>query len=462
MSHDLKDGSDTNTGGSLYQSLPIIPAATDSPHTATEVGNYFVATYPPFSQWKPEYVPEAFEALDQPARTEDPLGLYLHIPFCRKRCKFCYFKVYTDKNASEIELYIEALIKENEIYSRSNAFQGRKLRFAYFGGGTPSYISERQLNHLVEGLNRYVSWDSAEEVTFECEPGTIRKSKLETLKAMGVTRLSLGVEHFNDDILEANGRAHLSPEIYQAYEWARQVDFPQVNIDLIAGMMGESDELWRETVRRALELEPDSLTIYQMELPYNTVISQEMLKKGLTSPIADWPTKRRWVDYAFEQFEARGYRAASAYTLATTRKPCRFIYTDALWHGGDMIGLGVSSFSHFGGVNFQNAHQIEEYLRVLDTDQLQLFRALSLTATQRLIREMVLQLKTGVLEIAYFKRKFDVDVWQAFQPVYERLNQEGMLERKGERIELSRPGLLQVDHFLSEFFEPELRSVRYV
>lgn len=458
MSNEFKNLKDSDTG----KGLPMLPVAADAAKTSTEVGNYFVATYPPFSQWTAGYIPSALEALDQPARTADPLGLYLHIPFCRKRCKFCYFKVYTDKNAAEIELYIEALIKENEIYSRTRAFQGRPLRFAYFGGGTPSYISERQLNHLVEGLNRHVSWAQAEEVTFECEPGTLRRSKLETLKAMGVTRLSLGVEHFDDDILEANGRAHLSAEIYRAYEWARQIDFPQINIDLIAGMMGESEDRWRETVRRALELEPDSVTIYQMELPYNTVISQEMIKKGLSSPIADWPTKRRWVDYAFEQFEARGYRAASAYTLATTRKPCRFIYTDALWHGGDMIGLGVSSFSHFGGVNFQNAHQIEEYLRVLETDQLQLFRALPLTAKQRLIREMILQLKTGALDTTYFSRKFGVDIWQEFQPVYERLSAEKLLERRGERIELTRRGLLEVDHFLSEFFEPELQSVRYV
>ena len=433
----------------------------DTTPSKTEVGNYFVSNYPPFSQWKPEYVPRAIEALAQPPRTDEPLGLYLHIPFCRKRCKFCYFRVYTDKNASEIERYLDALIKENEIYSRTHAFQGRQLRFAYFGGGTPSYISERQLDYLVEGLNRHVSWENAEEVTFECEPGTIRKPKLETLKQIGVTRLSLGIEHFDDAILEANGRAHLSPEIYQAYEWAREVDFPQINIDLIAGMMGESEEKWRDTVRRAIELEPDSVTIYQMELPYNTVISREMIQKRLDSPIADWPTKRRWLDYAFEQFVERGYRIASAYTIATTKKPCRFIYTDALWHGGDMIGLGVSSFSHFGGVHFQNAHSFEEYIRYLDDDRLPLLRALPLTAKQKLIREMILQLKTGAIDTQYFSQKFAVDVWEEFHPTYSRLAREGLLARNNGAIELTRRGLLEVDTFLSEFFEPELRTARY-
>ncbi len=421
----------------------------DPPKTGTEIGNYFVSNYPPFSQWKPEFVGEALAALDGPPRVNDALGLYIHIPFCRKRCKFCYFKVYTDKNASEIEVYLDALIRENELYSRSPAFQGRQLRFAYFGGGTPSYVSEKQLHYLVSGLNRHVSWANAEEVTFECEPGTLQKSKLEALKEIGVTRLSLGIEHFDDEILASNGRAHLSPEIYRAYGW------------VIAGMMGESEEKWRETVRRAIELEADSVTIYQMELPYNTVISQDILKQGVASPIAGWDTKRRWLNYAFDQFQEHGYEIASATTLATTRKPCRFIYTDALWHGGDMIGLGVSSFSHFGGVNFQNAHNFEEYVGILNTDKLPLLRAVSLTPKQRLIREMILQLKTGSLDTAYFRDKFAVDVWQEFRAVYERLSEEKLLERENETITLTRRGLLEVEHFLLEFFEPELRTVRY-
>jgi oxygen-independent coproporphyrinogen III oxidase len=433
----------------------------DVAQTRTEVGNYFVSNYPPFSQWKPELVPEAIHALAQPPRVNDPLGLYLHIPFCRKRCLFCYFKVYTDKKASEIEVYLDALIKENELYSRTAAFQGRQLRFAYFGGGTPSYISDKQLRYLVEGLNRHVSWANAEEVTFECEPGTLNKNKLQTLKEIGVTRLSLGIEHFDDEILAANGRAHLSPEIYRAYQWVREVDFPQINVDLIAGMIGETEEKWRQAVRRTLELQPDSLTIYQMELPYNTVISQDILKKGMQSPIADWATKRRWLNYAFEEFLAHGYEIAGSDIVATKKKTCRFIYRDALWHGGDMIGLGVSSFSHFGGVNFQNAHNFEEYVRIINEDRLPIYRAVSLTTKQRLIREMVLQLKTGKLDTGYFQDKFGVDVWDEFRPVYEGLLATDLLQRAGGAIELTRRGLLEVDHFLPEFFEPELRNVRY-
>jgi oxygen-independent coproporphyrinogen-3 oxidase len=127
-----------------------------------------------------------------------------------------------------------------------------------------------------------------------------------------------------------------------------------------------------------------------------------------------------------------------------------------------MIGLGVSSFSHFGGVHFQNAHSFEEYLALLEKDQLPLLRALTLTPKQKLIREMVLQLKTGAIDLQYFRSKFGVDVWKEFKPVYERLDNEKLVERKNGTIELTRRGLLQVDHFLAEFFEPELKAVRYV
>jgi oxygen-independent coproporphyrinogen-3 oxidase len=127
-----------------------------------------------------------------------------------------------------------------------------------------------------------------------------------------------------------------------------------------------------------------------------------------------------------------------------------------------MIGLGVSSFSHFGGVNFQNVHNFEEYVRAIETDRLPLLRAVALTPRQRLIREMILQLKTGALDTLYFRRKFGVEVWQEFRPVYERLHEEGLLARGEDAITLTRRGLLAVDHFLPEFFEPELRTVRYV
>ena len=136
----------------------------------TEVGNYFISNYPPFSQWTPAALGDVRAALESPPG-EVPLGLYLHIPFCRKRCHFCYFRVYTDKNAAEIKGYLDAAIEELKLYAAKPFIGKRKPSFVYFGGGTPSYLSTQQLTYLTGAMKDLLPWDAAEEVTFECEIG---------------------------------------------------------------------------------------------------------------------------------------------------------------------------------------------------------------------------------------------------------------------------------------------------
>ena len=164
-----------------------------------------------------------------------------------------------------------------------------------------------QLKHLTGEMKRLLPWDEVEEVTFEAEPGTLTDHKLKAIREMGVTRLSLGVENFDDHILEINGRAHHTKEIARAYGYAREIGFPQINIDLIAGMVEETEENWRENIRKTIEMAPDSVTIYEMEIPYNTTIYKQMKAEGkLVAPVADWETKRRWVDYAWNELSKAG------------------------------------------------------------------------------------------------------------------------------------------------------------
>jgi len=431
-------------------------------HKATEAGNYFVSNYPPFSFWKPDFVPEAEAALERAPRPDTPLGLYLHIPFCRKRCHFCYFKVYTDKNASEIRAYTDAALDELAIYAAKPFIGGRNLDFIYFGGGTPSYLSSDQLVALTDGMKAMLPWDAAREVTFECEPGTITRKKLETLREIGVTRLSLGVENFDEHILEINGRAHRGREIGRAYDWAKDLAFPQINIDLIAGMLEETEENWRACVARAIAMEPDSVTIYQMEIPFNTTIYQRMKAAGeLVAPVADWEVKRQWVDYAFKEFETHGYAIASAYTAVRNPDKTHFVYRDALWEGADLLSLGVASFSHINGTHFQNHHRLEEYVRQLEQARLPIYRALTPSKNELLVRELVLQLKLGHLNIPYFQQKYEVDVLAEFAAPFAILEDKGFLASRYPELKLTREGLLRIDFLLHEFFLPEHRHVRY-
>jgi oxygen-independent coproporphyrinogen-3 oxidase len=428
----------------------------------TEIGSYFIANYPPFSVWSRTAVEtDVRRALAAPP-ADVPLGLYLHIPFCRKRCHFCYFRVYTDKNAKEVQAYLDTLARECELYAQQRAVAGRALNFVYFGGGTPSFLSTKQLQSLVSRMDQVIPWREAEEITFECEPGTLTEPKLTALRELGVTRLSLGVENFSDRLLEINGRAHRSAEIGRAYAFARSLQFPQVNVDLIAGMLGETEDNWRDCVQKTIELEPDSVTIYQMELPFNTTISKSLRsgEQRLEGDVANWSTKRRWVGEAFAAFEKAGYTVASGY--AVVKNPStKFVYRDRLWQGADMMGLGVASFGHINGVHLQNIDSFGPYCEELAHGRLPLGRGLEPTRDERLIREFVLQMKLGALRKAYFEEKYGVNVLERFREPLTRLAEEGMLSVTADRIVLTRTGLLQVDTLLPRFFLPQHQQLRY-
>ena len=419
----------------------------------TEPGSYFVANYPPFTRWTVDAVPDVLAAFAAPP-THEPLGLYLHVPFCRKRCKFCYFRVYTDVAAADVERYSLALAREAAIAAARPAVAGRPLRYVYFGGGTPSFLSVKQLERLVAGIHASFGWDDAEEVTFECEPGTLSEPKVKALKAIGMTRISLGVENFNDGILEANGRAHLSAEILRAWDWIKAADFPSTNLDLIAGMVGETDELWRATIEQTLALEPDSVTIYQMELPYNTVFVKDAKGEGRDVPVADWATKRRWVGEAFDRFVGRGYAVSSGYTLVRDPARVHFRYRDMLWEGADLVALGVASFGHLSGVHYQNEPHWDPYLDAVESGRLPIQRGLKPSPRERLIRELVLGLKKGTVDTQRLAATYGIDPLVEWQDAWQHLADAGWLAARGPLPVLTREGLLRVDSLLPVFFEP--------
>ena len=438
---------------------PMSSAASDS---KTEVGSYFISNYPPYSQWKKESLDEVRAALEGPPKETTPLGLYLHIPFCRKRCKFCYFKVFTDVTAPEVQRYVDALCQEISMVSELGVMKDRPFRFVYFGGGTPSFLSPKQLTKLAGRLREHITWDGAEEVTFECEPGTLSETKVKTLREeLGVTRLSLGVENYSDKLLEENGRAHLSKQVFHAWEWIAEAEFPNVNIDLISGMVGETWDNWKDNIRQAIDMSPESVTIYQMELPFNTVYSKDILQNESASPVADWATKRAWLDYAFNEFIDAGYSVSSAYTVVKDPSKVNFSYRDNLWQGADLLATGIASFGHASGVHYQNQADLEKYLGTIESGSLPLGRGFVPTDHQRLVREMILLLKRGYLDRSYFQNKFGVDIVANWQSEWDKYVQEEWAAINEDRIELTRYGLLRVDAMLPAFFEPEHQNVRY-
>ena len=199
-----------------------------------------------------------------------------------------------------------------------------------------------------------------------------------------------------------------------------------------------------------------------MELPYNTVYSSDILGNKIEVPVADWPTKRDWVDFAFTELGAAGYHVSSAYTMIKDPSQVSFSYRDNLWKGSDLLATGIASFGHVSDVHYQNLPEWKDYVgALLEENRLPLGRALRPTEEQLLIREVILQLKRGYLDAGYFQEKFSTDILERWKTVWNQYAEDGLLTLGESRVELTRQGLLRADSLLPAFFAEEHQGIRY-
>lgn len=427
-------------------------------------GNYFVSTYPPFSCWDAAGAERFAAALDvrSSARQEPPpLGLYVHVPFCVERCLYCYYLSHAGAG-SWIDDYLAALAREAELLARRPALAGRSPDFVYFGGGTPSLLSVVRVRRLFEALRRTLWLEpSALEVTFECAPRSVNAEKLAVLRELGVTRLSMGVQQLDDEVLSRNGRVHRVADVERAWERIATAGFDVVNLDLIAGLLGETEASFEATLDTVLAWRPQSVTIYLLEMPRNTPLYRAYRAGRVEGELPTWPVKRARAARAFERLAEAGYVRRSAY--AAVRDPIRhrFLYQDLQYHGADLLGLGVASFSHFQGCAQQNLASLDAYLEAVAAGRLPLWRGRELSAEERLVRELVLQLKLGRVDLAALSSRHGMDAQARFAEPLAVLEREGWACIADGVVEVTPGGLLRIDRELERFYLPEHRGVRY-
>ena len=422
-------------------------------------GNYFVAVYPPFSCWSKGNNYRIGEALE--TEVTEPLGLYIHLPFCQRKCDYCYYLSYVGKSAETIQQYLDHVIHELALYAGNRGVAGRPLSFIYFGGGTPSLLSNAQVRWLTDGLKEVLPWNGAPEVTYECAPRSVRPGFLEELRRIGVTRLSMGVQSFDDTLLKLNGRVHLAEDSLRAWNVIRNAGVDWVNLDLMVGLIGETPKVWYDSIRKIIDLSPDSITIYQTEIPYNTQLYRDFKNGNLAADPVGWEAKRVRLNNAFIMLEEAGYTVMSAYTAVKDPSRHRFQYQQHLWRGGDMLGLGVASFSYFRGVHFQNVVTLEEYSARISRHELPWIRSFPLGPWDQLVREFTLQLKWGEVDMDAFQRKFGVDLRMVFAQPLQQLAAEGCLFCTRDKVRLTRSGLLRADRILREFHDLDFQFARY-
>jgi len=407
----------------------------------------FIASYPPFETLQPSKVDAAW---DKPS-----FGLYVHLPYCRKRCTFCFYKVYTNRNAKPMDRYLEAVFKEIDSYGQRGELRDRVVDTIYFGGGTPTTLSEEQLRALADRLRANFTIAPNVEWTSESEPGTLTEEKVATLREIGVTRLSMGVQTMDDDLLRKNGRSHSSDGVFRAIEWARANAFPVINLDLMSGILDETLETWDASLQKFIDLDIEHISIYRMEVYKNTLL----YAAGYTGPgVGGIPTddeeRDLWL-HAVDKLETAGYTQTTGHSFVR-RLEDDHVQRNQLWGAaGELLGMGVSSYSYLNGTVFQNTSDWGTYVGKVMNGETPVGRGLRLNSRQRMARELILGLKMLRLDRGAFRERHGFDVLDFWRPQVEALQADGLLEVTDKAISLTRKARPYVDVVCSVFYLPE-------
>jgi oxygen-independent coproporphyrinogen-3 oxidase len=241
-------------------------------------------------------------------------------------------------------------------------------------------------------------------------------------------------------------------DVERAIADIKQVGFDVLNLDLIVGLTGETDRTFFGSLERVLELGPESITIYQLEIPHNTPLYRSVRDGETPSDPPDWAETRRRLRRAYARVAEAGYSWRSAYTAVRDSERHAFVYQDALYAGAELIGVGASSFGYLDGVHQQNVASLGRYVEAISTDRLPLWRGHRLSREERMVREFVLQLKLGQVDLGSLDRRFGHAMTQRFDEPLKQFEQQRLLRARDRRVSLSADGLARVDQMIPAFY----------
>lgn len=395
----------------------------------------FVSNYPHFRYWKKSGVP----AMVSPS----PLNVYIHIPFCIQKCAYCYYKTESYKNPAQLDAFLDALVGEIEIASRVFHLEGRPLEAVYIGGGTPSLLQDRMFVRVVETLRRHFVMDKP-EFTVEAEPRTITKKKTAFFKELGVNRLSIGVQSFDDHIIELSGRHHSGQKALEAVDIVKEASDIVVNIDLLSGLAGETPETWQSTVQAAIGSGAHNITVYKMETYLNTEFFNEGVRKN-NIQLPDDEAELGFMKTAIEMFGTSDYKPWSFFTF-TRGGGFHHRYAANLWHGKDCCAFGPSAFGLVSEVNYQNINDLDMYKQAVAGGQLPVTRAYALNSKDRMLRDILLGLKLFRFDVGDFICRHGFDFRSLIPGIMEELQRDGFIRVEDNIVELGPKGVLYGDY----------------
>jgi len=373
------------------------------------------------------------------------LGMYIHIPFCKKKCYYCDFISYSNKS-EWIEEYITCIKEEikqvakcNQIALENKEDEAIIIKTIYIGGGTPSYIDGQYIKEIIETARNYLTIDPNAEITIEINPGTVDINKLELYKKAGINRLSIGLQSSNQKTLEILGRIHSYKEFEDAYKTAKKIGFDNINVDLMIGVPNQSIQEVEEGIEKIIKLNPNHISVYSLIIEENTKIQKQIENKELKLPDEKieremyWLVKQKleeagFIHYEISNFAKKGYE--SKHNL-----DC--------WSQKEYIGFGAAAHSYTNGIRYSNIEDLQTYIQNIKQDKPEnnfIFHEKQ-THSSKIQEYMLLNLrKLEGVNINKFIEQFNGNPIYIFKEELEKLEKQGLIQIE-ENIKLTEKGI---------------------
>lgn len=383
--------------------------------------------------------------------SDQPLGIYVHIPFCQRKCFYCDFN---SGPAGELKRQRHLKALEQEI--RNSPWRGSSARTVFFGGGTPSELSLDELSRLVQALGDSFDLSGASEWSIECNPGTLTPQSLGAYRRMGFNRISLGAQSFQDKFLKALGRVHDAAQAIEAIGWIGQAGFDNLNLDLIFALPGQSLAQWQADLERALAFQPQHLSLYQLTIEKNTEFGR--LRDLGRFQETDEDACADMYEMALDLTQAAGYRQYEISNFALPGRRC--LHNWIYWRNQPYLGFGVSAASYVNGLRWTNCADWESYAAAAPSDRIPLDSQEKLPPQRALAEEIMLGLRTAQgVSMTEVSGRYGIDAARAYSETIAFLAQEGLIERSSDRICLTRRGMLLANSVCAEFLEAADESI---
>ena len=373
-----------------------------------------------------------------------PLELYVHIPFCVRKCQYCDFLSGPSDEETK-DRYIEALLKEIRAAEHTEDYE---IVSVFIGGGTPSALKAEAIASIMSTLQEQFFFCEDAEVTIEANPGTVDLEKLTIYRNVGINRLSLGLQSTDAEELKLLGRIHSYEEFLKSYEWAREAGFSNINIDLMFAIPGQTGEAWRQHLYQVAELNPEHISAYSLIIEEGTPFAEQNLD------LPDEDTEYQMYEDTAEILERYGYRQYEISNYAKQGYMCR--HNAGYWQRREYLGFGLGASSLYGGMRFSNTHQMQEYLKESrNPDQIR--KDVTVLSRNEQIEEFMflgLRMTEGISE-KKFEENFDARLMDVYGDILQKYEETGFMEHIETKWRLTRKGIHVSNHILADFLLDE-------